>query len=162
MNERATLIQTFVIVSVWLALLALPFPLVALVPLIPTVLPHNKLLDCFEPSIMSSLFRWVGRCNNIRTIQNVVNIMVVNTIPNNIGDNWYDPLSAAIFFYCVQWKEKEKSKSGFLFWLLFLSAGKIQKKITCRRYSHALNWLRSPTIKFFNGTFELRPFWLTA
>lgn len=94
-NREKEPIRTFAITSMWFALLALPLPLVALTPLMPTVLPHNKLLDCFEPSLISLFFRWLGRCNIVRITQNVVNTMVVNAMPNKIGDNWYDSVSIA-------------------------------------------------------------------
>lgn len=87
---------TFVIVSVWLAL-AVPFVL-------PTTLVHSKLLDCFEPSVTSSVLCCCERFHKIRTTQYDSRIKIVNKIPKNIGDSCIAPLSTAETTPRMKWE----------------------------------------------------------
>lgn len=84
--EKST--PTFVIVSVWLAMLAVPFVL-------PTTLVQSKLLDCFEPSATSSGLCCCERFHKMRTTQYDIRIKIVNKIPKNIGDSCIAPPSTA-------------------------------------------------------------------
>lgn len=106
-NHKVELYYTFVIVSVWLAMLAVPFVL-------PTTLVHSKLLDCFEPSTTSSGLCCCERFHKMRTTQYDIRIKMVSKIPKNIGDSCIAPLSTAANY---EWLKIIRIGLGIYIWI---------------------------------------------